>query len=321
MPYSWMESPTVVDVGEQGLLGRILPLLPPGTGVAVGPGDDAAVIDWPASSMVTTTDLMIEGPDFRLDWSTGYDVGWKAMASNVADIAAMGAVSRGVSIGLAVPDHIAVSAVEDIARGVSAGLLAMAPQCGVWGGDLSSASQVMVSVTVIGDLEGRDPITRSGAHPGHVVAHAGVLGESSRGLSQLLQAGDDAWRLRETSEQVIAHLRPQPPLSLGPVAAQAGASAMMDVSDGLLMDARRLAIASRVSIDLDGDMLPDHHALVGGEDHGLLACFPTAGDVPAGFVVIGLVGDPADTPGSVTVSGAEPDVGPGGWDPYRRGLR
>jgi hypothetical protein len=102
MGYSWTQSPTVSDLGEQGVLDRILPILTPGTGVRIGPGDDAAVIDWPGESLVTTMDLMVEGPDFRLEWSTGFDVGWKAMASNLADVAAMGAVSRGVIIGLAV---------------------------------------------------------------------------------------------------------------------------------------------------------------------------------------------------------------------------
>jgi thiamine-monophosphate kinase len=321
MGYSWTQSPTVSDLGEQGVLDRILPLLTPGHGVEIGPGDDAAVVDWPGESLVTTMDLMVEGPDFRLDWSTGFDLGWKAMASNLADVAAMGAVARGVIIGLAVPDTIGVSAIEDIAQGVSAGLEKMAPGCGVWGGDLSSASQVMVSVTVVGDLEGRAPVTRSGAQAGDVVAHAGHLGVSSRGLEKLLREGSDTQSLRETSDEVAWHLRPTPPLHLGPIAAGAGATAMMDVSDGLLIDSRRMARASTVVIDLDGDAIADHHALTGGEDHGLLACFPAASAVPEGFVVIGRVMEGQEQPGAVTVDGVVPGDGAGGWDPYRRVTR
>jgi thiamine-monophosphate kinase len=321
MGYSWTQSPTVSDLGEHGVLERIVPILTPGTGVLIGPGDDAAVIDWPGESLVTTMDLMVEGPDFRLEWSTGWDVGWKAMASNLADVAAMGAVARGVIIGLAVPDTIGVSAIEDIARGVNAGLEDMAPGCGVWGGDLSSASQVMVSVTVVGDLEGRTPVTRAGARPGDVVAHAGVLGVSSRGLEELLSEGSDPESLRHTSDAVAWHLRPTPPLHLGPAAAVAGATAMMDVSDGLLIDSRRMARASKVVIDLDGGVIADNHALTGGEDHGLLACFPAGSALPEGFNVIGRVMEGAEHPGVVRVDGVVPGDGTGGWDPYRRSAR
>lgn len=321
MGYSWTQSPTVSDLGEQAVLARIVPILTPGTGVLIGPGDDAAVIDWPSGSLVTTMDLMIEGPDFRLEWSTGCDVGWKAMASNLADVAAMGAVSRGVIIGLAVPDTIGISAIEDIATGVSAGLDAMAPGCGVWGGDLSSASTVMLSVTVVGDLEGRDPVTRAGARAGDVVAHAGKLGVSSRGLAELLREGSDPHTLRETSDEVAWHLRPTPPLHLGPAAATAGATAMMDVSDGVLIDARRLATASGIAIDLDGALFPDQHALTGGEDHGLLACFPQGASLPEGFVVVGRALEGLGHAGVVTVDGVVPEDEIGGWDPYRRRSR
>ena len=318
----WTTAPTVADLGEQGVLERILPLLPRGSAVVVGPGDDAAVIGWPSDTLVTTCDVLVEGPDFRREWSTGYDIGWKAMASNLADIAAMGAIPRGVIIALAIPTTTGIGAVEDIARGVREGVEHFAPGCGVWGGDLSTSDVVTIAVTVIGDLEGRAPVLRSGAGHGDIVAVAGRLGDSSRGLEALHAAAGNPVgieTLRHRSADVIAHLRPDPPLSLGVVAAKAGATAMMDLSDGLLLDARRLATASAVMIDIDPGVLPDEHALVGGEDHGLLACFPSGSDVPDGFVVIGLVGSGGSEPGRVTVGGVEPHDTLGGWDPYRFG--
>jgi thiamine-monophosphate kinase len=324
MANSWSSRPTVADLGEQAVLARILPLLPQGDGVVVGPGDDAAVVTWLPPALVTTCDLLIEGPDFCRDWSTGFDIGWKAMASNLADVAAMGAVARGVIIGLAVPDTTGVAAVEDIARGVSAGLEQMAPGCGVWGGDLSSAQEVMITVTVVGDLEGRPAITRAGAQPGDRVTVAGDVGESSRGLAALVQAGNDpeaVAALVHQSPQVRAHLRPTPPLAAGVVAACGGASAMMDISDGLLLDARRMATASGVWIDIDADTVTDAHALTGGEDHGMLACFPPTAPIPDEFRIIGQVRGADGHPGRVTVGGRDPEVTLAGWDPYRRGDR
>ena len=320
MASDWTSGPTVAEVGEQGVLDQILPLLPRGTGIAVGPGDDSAVVNWASPTVVTSCDLLIEGPDFVRHWSTGYDVGWKAMASNLADIAAMGATARGVIIGVAVPRDVGVAALLDLARGVADGLAEMAPGCGVWGGDVSTSAEVVVSVTVIGDLEGHSPVLRSGARPGDVLVLAGTLGESSRGLELLRSAGsspEEIERMKSSSSQVIAHLRPRPPIAWGVVARQAGATAMMDVSDGLLLDATRMARASGVSIDLDPRSVSDHHALTGGEDHGLLACFPPGDPLPAGCVPIGQVGPVVNGDPRVTLGGEVPQVVSPGWDPYR----
>lgn len=320
MVSDWTSGPAVAEVGEQGVLDRILPLLPRGTGMAVGPGDDSAVVNWASPTVVTSCDLLIEGPDFVREWSSGYDVGWKAMASNLADIAAMGAIPRGVIIGVAVPRDVAVSALEDLSRGVAEALAEMAPGCGVWGGDVSTSAEVVVSVTVVGDLLGQPPVLRSGARPGDVLVLAGSLGESARGLELLRSAGSstrEIARLRSSSPQVIAHLRPRPPIAWGVVARQAGATAMMDVSDGLLLDATRMARASGVSIDLDPERIPDQHALTGGEDHGLLACFPPGVSLPDGCVRIGLVGPAVNGVAQVTLGGKVPQVVSPGWDPYR----
>jgi thiamine-monophosphate kinase len=315
---------TVRELGERGTLARILPLLPVSNSTVVPPGDDSAVSTIEGGAVVTTCDMMIEGPDFRLDWSTPHDVGWKAMASNLADVAAMGATPTGVIVALACPPETPIDLLEGIARGVSDGLKEMAQGCGVLGGDLSTAPQLCLSVTVLGELAGRAAVLRSGARPGDVVAVAGELGVSERGLRILRDYTDKAGgvlpqstrdELRRSHPEVAHHLAPTAPIALGVVAAQAGATAMMDISDGLVLDATRLAEASGVNIDLDFSLADNEEALMGGEDHGLLVCFPRDSELPHGFRAVGNVVDQGDL--SVSVAGAPPRVSRGGWDPYR----
>jgi thiamine-monophosphate kinase len=146
---------------------------------------------------------------------------------------------------------------------------------------------------------------------------AGELGLSHRGLQALLAAGDDELALAGLvmSDPAVAHhLRPRPPIALGPLAAQAGATAMMDISDGLVLDASRIAKASGVRVELDSSAELDEHALYGGEDHGLLATFPPSATLPEGFRAIGVVaaGDPG-----VFLGNRELDAQSGGWDPFR----
>ena len=311
-------SETVHQLGERGTLARILPLLPQASSVIVPPGDDSAVSHVDGARVVTTCDMMIEGPDFRLDWSTPHDLGVKAMASNLADIAAMGAVPTGVIVAVACPPTTPVLVLEDLARGISEGLSQMAPGCGVLGGDLSVAPVLTISVTVIGELGSRSPVLRSGARPGDVVAVAGELGLSERGLRELVNVGEPSAvaALKETSAAVRHHLAPIAPIGQGAVAAEAGATAMMDISDGLVLDATRMAEASGVTITLNAELAQDEPALMGGEDHGLLACFPAGTALPAGFVEVGRVDE--QQPGSpVLVGGELPPVTRGGWDPYR----
>jgi len=318
------ETVSVRALGERGTLARILPLLAVARSTLVPPGDDAAVSTLEGCSVVTTCDMMIEGPDFRFDWSTPHDVGWKAMASNLADVAAMGATPTGVIVAVACPAETSIEVLEGIARGIADGLQAMAPGCGVLGGDLSTASELCLSVTVLGELAGHPPVLRSGAQPGDVVAVAGELGVSERGLRVLAEHTEQAGEvlseqsrdvLRDRHPEVAHHLAPTAPIALGVVAARAGASAMMDISDGLVLDATRMAEASGVSIDLDGALKDDEEALMGGEDHGLLACFPEGSALPEGFRAVGVVGAPGEH--VVTVGGEAPAVSRGGWDPYR----
>jgi thiamine-monophosphate kinase len=269
----------------------------------VGPGDDAAVLRTPDGRVVACTDVLVEGRHFRRDWSSAEDVGHKAAAANLADIAAMGAVPTALLVGRACPAGTSAAWLEGVATG-------MAQECApfgaaVVGGDTAACApdsqSVVLSVTALGDLGGRAPVTRAGARPGDVVAVAGRLGWSACGLA-VLRRGFSA-----PAAAVAAHRRPVPPYAAGPAAADAGATAMCDVSDGLLADAGHLAADSGVVLHLDRVALstfvtgplpqvaaalggdPLAWVLTGGEDHALLATFPSGGGLPAGWTTIGAV--------------------------------
>lgn len=317
------DDPRLGDVSEGRILQAILARTAPGSHTLIGPGDDAAVIAAPSGTVVATTDTLVHGPDFRLAWSSGYDLGWKAAAVNLADVAAMGARPTALLVALAVPRDLRLSFVEQMADGLREACAALAPGCAVVGGDLTVSDVLTVAVTALGDLEGRQAITRSGARPGDAVALAGELGHAAHGLSVLFGRFRDGGTPVPVDPEVLqdgeraalaAQLRPAPPIGLGPLAAVAGATAMMDVSDGLALDAGRMAAASGVTISLDGATLGANRdrALAGGEDHALLATFPE-GVVPAGFRVIGRVLPQEDAP--VLCDGRPVDAS--GWDPYR----
>ncbi|UJP39490.1 thiamine-phosphate kinase [Cellulomonas palmilytica] len=318
----------VADLTEEQLLARIVPELPRGAATLLGPGDDAAVVAAADGRFVVTTDVLVEDRHFRRAWSSGHDVGRRAAVQNLADVAAMGAVPTSLVVTLAVPGDLEVDWVVGLARGLAAVCAPLG--AGVVGGDLSGGPLVVVGVTAHGDLQGRAPVLRSGARAGDVVAHAGVLGWSAAGLALLsagVPAADD-----ERARLVGAYLRPRAPLAAGPDAADAAATAMMDVSDGLLKDGGRLARAGGVRLDLDRDALaPDAAALAavahdvaadpwawvlgGGEDHGLLATFPAGTVLPAPFRAIGRVLPAGDDEPAVTLDGADPGVATG-WDHF-----
>jgi thiamine-monophosphate kinase len=268
------EPQTVAGLGEFGLIGALSARLPPGPRTLVGIGDDAAVLAAPDGRVVATTDFLLEGRHFRMDWSSGQDVGHKAAARSLADVAAMGAVPTALLVALAAPPDLPVVWVKEFA----AGLAAECARCGasVIGGDTARAACVLLAVTGLGDLAGRAPVLRSGAAPGDVVAVAGPLGRAAAGLA-LLSAG------RSGHPLAAAHLRPAPPYDAGPEAAALGATAMIDTSDGLLADLGHIADASGVRIDLDSPLLAPpppllaaaravqaarHHVHVAGTDGG-----------------------------------------------------
>ena len=317
-------APTLADLSEGAVLARIFPRLPTADAQLVGPGDDAAVISAPDGRFVVTTDMMIQGPDFRLAWSTPYDLGWKAAATNLSDVAAMGARPTALVVAIAAPPTTPVSVLEGICDGMRDCCAALAPGCGVVGGDLSASDALTLAVTAFGDLEAREPVLRSGARVGDTVALCGRLGEAGEGLELLFRFGvDDAGTPDAARADLLkaqhpralaAQLRPEPPIGSGPAAALAGASAMLDVSDGLAIDAGRIARASGVGLNFFRAALGDapERALGGGEDHGLLATFPPEATLPGGFRALGVV--TADV-GLVLVDGAPHEQG--GWDPYR----
>jgi thiamine-monophosphate kinase len=331
-----MDGDTLASAGERAALKRIIARLPSAAAIE-GPGDDAAVLAAPDGRYVVSTDLRVHGPDFRLAWSSFEDLGWKAAASNLADIAAMGARPTALVVALVAPPSTPVADLEALADGLRLGCEALAPAAGVVGGDLSTGDVLTIAVTVFGDLEGRAPVLRRGARPGDVLAVAGPLGRAATGLRLLFRDAVDADGVpdevafggvaRDHPDLISAQLRPTPPIAAGVAAAEAGGTAMLDISDGLLLDAGRIAEASGVAIDLDSGALaedverisalaPDLAseafglALSGGEDHALLAAFP--GPPPSGFRAIGRVLDGS----GVTVDGADPSRARAGWDPF-----
>ena len=182
---------TVAGLSESQLLGRIFPRLTipqPNGGPAaasyllLGPGEDAAIVAAPDGRTVVSIDTQVADQDFRLEWNngyrtTGYDVGWKAAAQNLSDINAMGARATSVVVSLTMPPETPVSWVEDFADGLVAGIRGLgAPACTVAGGDLGRGRELAVSVAILGTLDGKAPVLRSGARPGDTVALAGTVG-------------------------------------------------------------------------------------------------------------------------------------------------
>lgn len=334
--------PTVAALSEAELLERIFPRLQMTDGhttsTLLGPGDDAAVIAAPDGRTVISIDTQVQDQDFRLLWpngyhTTGFDVGWKAAAQNLSDINAMGAHATSMVVSLTLPVDTPVSWVEDLADGLTAGIRELgATQCSVAGGDLGRGGEISVTVAVLGTLDGGRPVLRSGARPGDTLALAGTVGYAAAGLA-LLESDIPVDTLTPAERAFVdLQCRPRPPLQAGPAARAAGAAAMLDISDGLQRDGRRLATASNVVVALDqarmaqlADLLAPAAArlgvdgaawvLGGGEDHGLLATFPAGVQLPPGFTAIGSIHALGTDEGpGVLTAGRTADNG--GWDHF-----
>jgi len=320
----------VIELGERAALARAVAHFKRGANTKVGSGDDAAVVGLASGEFVVTTDTMIEGHDFRHDLSSGYDLGYKAVATNVADIYAIGARPIALVVAMTVTDSTTITWLEDFARGLQAGIDDLAPESEVVGGDLGFGPVTMIAVTAHGDLELRQPILRSGARVGDQLAVCGTLGKAAAGLDLLLH--EDKTLAASYPELVQVQLRPTPPLQ----AVQdsfATATSMLDISDSLALDASRIASASKVKLVIDPGQLLGFEAvleqaaqsfaarggnasamdwvLYGGEDHGFLTTFPPGG-LPRGFKLIGEVQE-----GSGVFLG-ESELKPRGWDSVRR---
>ena len=311
---SFKPGATLADAGEFGLVKALVGRFEQGPLVYVGPGDDAAVLRTPKGHVVVSTDLLVENRHFRREWASAKDIGHKAAAQNLSDVNAMGGVATALTVGLAAPPDLPVQWVLDLADGLAEEAALVGAH--VVGGDVTRADSVVLAITVLGVCEVA-PVLRSGARPGDVVALAGRQGWAAAGLAVLGRG------FRSPRVLVEAHQRPRPPYDAGPAAAKAGATAMIDVSDGLVADAGHLAEDSAVAIDLHRDAFelaepmiavgsalgvdPLQFVLGGGDDHALVATFPADAPLPEGFAVIGTVAEGV----GITVDG-EPYEGPAG---------
>jgi thiamine-monophosphate kinase len=302
-------SRTAGEVGEFALVEAISSRFAQGDQVLVGPGDDAAVVEVPTGAVVASVDLLVQDRHFRLDWSSASDIGHKAAAESLSDINAMGGVATAVLVGLGCPAEVESGWLLDLADGIAEEAARVGAS--VVGGDLTSASTIVLSMTVLGVCE-HGVVRRTGARPGDVVALAGRQGWAAAGFAVLGRG------FRSPRLVVDAHRRPEPPYLAGPEAARLGATALIDVSDGLLQDIGHLASAGGVSIDVERERLdvpepvqavgaalgvdPMHLVLTGGDDYGLVAAFPAVTELPQSWRPIGRVGDGGE-PGLVTVDG------------------
>ena len=245
----------------------------------LGPGDDAALVASPDGRTVVTTDILVDSVHFRRDWSTAHQVGRKAAAQSLADVVAMGARPTAIVVGLAAPSDLSLDWTDGLVDGLQDECATVA--AGLAGGDVVRSPTLTIAVTALGDLQGRAPVTRSGAVAGQVVVVAGRLGYAAAGLD-LLRAGRDA-----PAHLVEAHRAPAVPYAAGLRLADAGATSLIDVSDGLVGDLGHIAAESGVRIELASDDLPLPPDLVeaaldlgvdprswvaaGGEDHAFAA--------------------------------------------------
>ena len=296
---------TLQSLGEFAVIERLKDIaamgsreLPPPE-PTLGSGDDSAIVTFDNTSIAMSVDMFVQDRHFRTDWSTGVDIGRRCAAASMSDICAMGIKPSTLLVGIAAPPETTMTWMKEM----FSGLVEEAAIAGarVVGGDLSSANSIMISITALGHAPKKGAITRSGARVGDVVAVHGELGRAAAGL-RVLQRG-----LRSPRSLVDSYRFPKVDYAAGVLAREAGAHAMIDVSDGLVADLRHIAGASEVTINIESNLLfvPDDlisaasafgldpltWVLEGGDDHALLATFPVDATLPSGFTAIGMVQD------------------------------
>jgi thiamine-monophosphate kinase len=305
---------------EDALLARLVAQLhAQNPAVELGIGDDAAVLE---GGWCTSLDLLIEDVHFRMRTSSAHDLGWKSIAVNLSDLAAMGAEPVCALVGLGLPPGLPQATLDELFGGFDACAAAYGAQ--VAGGDMSRAPVLTLSVTVLG--RAKQPARRDGARPGDIVCVTGPLGGSRAGL-ELLEGLEAT--LPERAVLIERHVRPVPLIAEGRVLA-AVSHALMDLSDGLATDARRLAEASGVAVRIDLDRVPVQagagtiaaavgrepgwFAAAGGEDYELVCALPRAA-YEACELELFEVGEIEDGPaGSIRFTGAGSDDPPRGFD-------
>lgn len=287
----------------------------------VGSGDDSAVIGFETTNVAMSVDMFVEDKHFRTDWATGIDIGRRCAAASMSDICAMGTTPTTLLVAMSAPSETPFALVREIFTG----LVEEAGNAGaqVVGGDMSAGDKITISVTALGSCAKKGILTRSGAKVGDVVAINGVLGRAAAGL-RVLQRG-----LRAPRVLVDAYRYPTIDYTAGVQARNAGAHAMMDISDGLIADLGHMARASQVTVDIETASLrvteeltsiasafgvdPLQWVLTGGDDNVLAATFSPGTELPPGFYCIGQVRDYADHP--VTVDGS-PAPSSGGFSHF-----
>lgn len=310
--------PTVGEVGEFGLIELIRQGIGTNKHILIGPGDDAAHVASNDGNLLVSTDLLVENRHFRRDWSSAYEIGRKAAACNLSDINAMGGVTTALTIGFGAPAELPVSWAVDMVRGFEEECSKVGAH--IVGGDVTSSDLIILAVTAMGDAI--RPVRRDGALPGDIVAFAGNLGLAGAGFAALSRG------FRSPRAAVDAHRIPTPPYAAGPQAANVGATAMTDVSDGLLADLGHIAESSGVAINLDSTAftIPEPvvtvgealgadglaFILTGGDDYALVATFSSETTLPKGWTHIGVVSDGS----GVTVDGKTYE-GPAGHQHWR----
>lgn len=307
------------ELGEEGLLNEIRHLFADhGDEVIVGIGDDAAVVDArDGRRQALTTDILIEGIHFHSGWQSATELGYKALAVNVSDLAAMGARPKYALVSLGIPPDSEASLALGICRGIR--LCADRFSVKVIGGDTAASPVgIVLNIAIVGELE-HEPVARSGASAGDRIVVTGLLGEAAAGLRLLRQGSEEGF-----PGLVRAFRSPEARVEAGIAAGAAGASAMIDISDGIATDLRHICAESGVGARLNLATLPistelsaassehgwekDELALSGGEDYELLMTFPAdkagtaRGEIKSrGRVNATDIGEITDTPGEITV--------------------
>jgi thiamine-monophosphate kinase len=335
----------VAELGQFALIDRLAALVaamrdpeqPAWRELLIGIGDDCAAWDPGGSVQLAHVDCQVDGVHFRPEYGTWRELGGKAIAAITSDIAAKGGQPRYALVSLTIPGGMEVVSVTDF----YAGLLDRSRDFGiaVIGGHVSGATLFTSTITVTGSATGAIPL-RSGARPGDCIAVTGTLG----GAAAYVALRESGLAIEESRVAAFkrAFLHPQPRIQEGQILVREGIPTSMDISDGLAADLQHICRASGVGANIEAALIPVNHdvavsfpaaeaealALGGGEDYELLFCGPAASidRVRARCAIpVTVVGEiVAEHPGEVIVrdvAGMPMELGPGGWDHFKRAKR